>query len=305
MQTKAALLSIVSNSALVVMKLIVGVLTGSLSVISEAFHSAVDLLASFIAWLSIRESVKPPDEMHPYGHGKLENISGAVESGLIFAAAIGIIYTSVGKIRGGVTIESIDLGIGVMAVSMTANFFISRYLLREARKYDSIALEADALHLKTDVYTSLGVLVGLVLVGVTGLHILDPLFAIGVALFIIKAAYDITRKSFMELIDERLPDSEIKKIESVMAGYDKYRFMLGYHDLRSRKSGAHRHIDLHLVVCHNRTIKEVHDLCDRLEEDIRAALPNSVVIIHPEPCGLDEAGCPPDCNVLVNGRKER
>ncbi|MBI5586978.1 MAG: cation transporter [Deltaproteobacteria bacterium] len=302
MQTRAAFLSIISNFTLVVMKLVVGIITGSLSVISEAFHSAVDLLASFIAWLSIRESIKPPDEKHPYGHGKLENISGAIEAGLIFAAAVGIIYTSVGKFWHGVILESIDLGIAVMAVSMTANFFISRYLMRAAKKYDSMALEADSLHLKTDVYTSLGVLVGLVLVKVTGINLLDPIFAVGVALFIIKAAYDITRRSFMELIDERLPDEEIKKIERVISGYEKYRFMLGCHDLRSRKSGSHRHIDLHLVVCHNRTIKEIHDLCDRLEGDICNELPNSTVIIHPEPCGLDEKGCPPDCKVLVEGR---
>lgn len=304
MQTRAALISIFSNAVLVALKLIVGVITGSLSILSEAFHSAVDLLASFIAWLSIRESLKPPDEKHPYGHGKLENISGAIEAGLIFAAALGIIYESAHKLLKGAELFSLDLGIGVMVISMTTNFFISGYLMRTARKYDSRALEADAWHLKTDVYTSAGVLAGLIIVRITGVNLLDPLFAIGVAAFIIKAAYDITKKSFMELIDERLPDHEIKMIEGIIDRHDReHSYLMGYHDLRSRKSGSHRHIDLHLVVCPDRTIKDVHDLCDKIEVDICKELPNSTVIIHPEPYEADEKGRPPECKSPASEKK--
>ena len=199
-----------------------------------------------IAFFSIRAAAKPADSTHQFGHGKIENVSGTIEGLLIFGAAGLIIYEAIKKIISGLEIESIDLGIGIMAISAILNLVVSRHLHRVAKKTDSVALEADAWHLTTDVYTSAGVMVGLVAVWVTGWHILDPIIAMAVAGLIVKAAWGITRKSFRHLLDVRLPKHEIKAINASLLTYTWKT--VGYHDLRTRKSGNQRFIDLHLVL---------------------------------------------------------
>src|SRR5665647_23190 len=188
-----ARLSIVSNTLLIIIKLAVGLISGSVSIISEAIHSSMDLVAAIIAFLSVRVSDNPPDSRHPYGHGKIENISGVIEALLIFIASIWIIIEAVKKLFGGkIELESIGLGSLVMLISAIVNIIVSRRLYKVARATNSVALEADALHLKTDVYTSMGVAVGLGLIIITGINWLDPLIAMFVALFIIKEAVSYT-----------------------------------------------------------------------------------------------------------------
>lgn len=279
---QVAALSVGSNTFLVVFKLVVGLAMGSISVISEAIHSGLDLVAAIIAYFSVRESSKPADEIHKYGHGKIENVSGTIEALLIFGAAVYIIYEAGRKLFGHFEVESLGLGIVVMGISALVNFFVSNRLMKVAKEYDSIALEADALHLKTDVYTSLGVAVGLFLIKLTGFEILDPIIAILVALLIVKAAFELTKSAFSPILDVKLPDEEEEKIKKVLAEYSTD--FLEYHKLRTRKSGAERHIDLHLVVQKDKSIKEVHDLCNVIEAKIEGVLPNSNVLIHLEPC---------------------
>lgn len=279
----AAGLSVVSNAILVLLKLTVGVMTGSVSIISEAIHSASDLMASLIAFFSVRVSDKPPDDDHPYGHGKIENISGSIEAILIFLAALYIIYEALRRIVEGTQLEHLGMGAAVMAASTLVNAFISRYLMHVARATDSLALEADAWHLNTDVLTSAGVFVGLITVRLTGLTVLDPLIAIGVALFICKAAYDLTRKSSSGLMDGKLPEEEEHEIRSILNGHcDRF---VDFHGLRSRKAGSRRHVDLHLVVPGDIHVAEAHEICDHLEKDIEDQLPNTEVTIHVEPAG--------------------
>ena len=193
---KAAGLSVASNIALTAGKLVVGSIIGSVSVISEAIHSANDLLASFIALWAVRKSAQPPDQEHPYGHGKVENIAGTIEAVLIFIAAVFIISESIEKIRQGGEILEPGWGMLVMAVSAGLNFMVSSYLLKVGKEQDSVALEADGVHLRTDVYTSLGVMAGLGLIQLSGYWILDPIIAILVALLIVKAAFDLLQKAF-------------------------------------------------------------------------------------------------------------
>ncbi len=296
----AAKLSIFSNFMLVSLKLAVGMITGSISVLSEALDSGVDLLASFIAWFSLREAEKPPDKQHPYGHGKVENISGVIEATLIFTGAIFIIYHAIKRLYKGGDIVSIDIGIAVMLFSVIVNLIVARYILRQANSFDSIALEADAWHIKTNAYSSGGVLIGLLIIRFTGLNFLDSIFAIGVALFIIKVSYGILRKSFIGLVDVKLPEEEENKIAEIINSHnEKYGYLVGFHDLRSRKAGRERHLDLHLVVCKDEKVKEVHDLCDHLEMDINKAFPSSHVVIHVEPC---EEGAE-DCSIDSCTRK--
>jgi cation diffusion facilitator family transporter len=296
-KTSAAGLSILSNSMLVALKLTVGIIMGSVSVISEGVHSTVDLIAAMIAFFSIRAAAKPADEEHEFGHGKIENISGTIEALLIFLAAILIIYEAIVKIINRAQPEFITLGIGIMAFSAVANFFVSRRLHRIAHSTDSVALEADAWHLTTDVYTSLGVFAGLVVVRLTHWYILDPIIAIGVALLIIRAAWNITRKSISGLVDMRLPEAEEDIITASII--EHLGEITGFHELRTRKAGSQRYIDLHLVLPKSVTLEEAHRLCDHLEGDIKNKLSNGLVTIHCEPCEQGEDGsCPPECPVI-------
>lgn len=266
----------------------------SVSVISEAVHSGLDLVAAIIAWFSVRESGKPADDEHRFGHGKIENVAGTIEAILIFGAAIYIIWEAGKKLlTGHVEIEALSAGAVVMGVSSLANYLVSRYLLNVAIKTDSVALEADAMHLRTDVYTSLGVLGGLAAIKLTGITMLDPIIAIAVALMIIKAAWDLTRTAFFHILDVKLPDDEEVLIHDVM---ERYRgSFIEYHKLRTRKSGHTRHIDMHLVVPKQMTVEAGHALSHRISSEIEACLPYSHILVHIEPCPGGCELCTAEC----------
>lgn len=281
-RVKAAQVSVLSNTGLVILKLAAGIFMGSVSVISEAIHSGLDLAAALIAFFSLKQASQPADETHQYGHGKIENVSGVIEAILIFIAAIWIIIEAVDKLLHGTMIESVNLGIAVMAFASLVNFMVSRYLFKVANKTDSIALKADAMHLSTDVVTSVGVMAGLALIKITGMQILDPIAALIVAGLIIKASIELTKEAFWPLLDAKLPDEEEQEIINIIRNY-KGDFV-EFHELRSRKAGSERHIDLHLVVPQDKPIKEVHDVCNQIEEKIKERFSPSDVLIHVEPC---------------------
>lgn len=296
-KARAATVSIVSNSILIILKLVVGIMMQSVSVISEAVHSGLDLVAAIIAWFSVRESGKPADDEHRFGHGKIENVAGTIEAVLIFGAAIYIIWEASKKLlTGHVEIESLGAGAVVMGISSLANYLVSRYLLNVAVKTDSVALEADAMHLRTDVYTSLGVLGGLAAIKMTGIAMLDPIIAIVVALMIIKAAWDLTRTAFFHILDVKLPDDEEALIHDVMARYRGS--FIEYHKLRTRKSGHTRHIDMHLVVPKQMTVEVGHALSHQISADIEGCLSYSHVLVHIEPCLEGCERCAAECPKL-------
>ena len=275
---RTARLSIISNCSLIIMKLLAGIFSGSVSIISEAIHSGMDLLASVIAFLSVKMSDTPPDREHPYGHGKVENISGVIEAILIFIAAGWIIYEAIHKIIKPEPIENIEVGAAVMAVSALINFMVSRKLYRVAKKTDSIALEADALHLKTDVYTSIGVAAGLLLIWITGWKFLDPIVAISVALLILKESYSLLKNAYSPLLDTSLSTEENNVIGDVITQKG-----LSFHDLRSRKSGQYRFADVHLELPENMVLKDVHRICDEIEAEIKNKISHIEIQIHVEP----------------------
>ena len=292
-KTRAAGLSIGAVALLILLKVTVGIISGSVSIIAQAVDSLLDLFASLVAFFSLRFAARPADREHPFGHGKVESISGVVQGGLIFAAAVFILYQAVTRIIVEAAIEYVTAGIVVMAVCIVVNILVSRYLLRVARKEDSAALEANARNLATDVYTALGVLAGLVAVRITGLNILDPIIAIAVVMFILKTAYDVMRKSFPHLIDVRLPGDEEALIESTMR--EHMGELVGFHSLRTRKAGSERYIELHMIMARDASVERAHKLCDHLEEEIKSKLPNSDVTIHVEPCDRECDSCPDDC----------
>lgn len=287
--TSVARLSIYSNSLLLILKLAIGFFMGSISVLSEALHSGIDLLAAVIANYSVKKAGQPADDEHRFGHGKFENVSGTVEAILIFVVAIIILYKSTLKILGNEIIEIdsslIGIGIVIMGISTIVNFYVSARIMKVAKKAESIALEADAYHLTTDVYTSIGVLIGLILIQITGNPIFDPLMAIIVALIILKASYDLTKRSVSGIMDVKLSDKEEDTIKSII--HEHYSQYAEYHNLRSRMSGAERFVDLHLVLPKNQNVVDAHDFCDHLEKEIKEKIPNLSILIHIEPCRTD------------------
>ena len=290
----AARLSVLSNTILVIAKFVVGIMSGSVSILSEAVHSGIDLVAALIAWFAVRESGKPADDEHRFGHGKIENVAGTIEAVLIFGAALYIIWEAVHKlVKGTVEIENLGIGAAVMGISALANYLVSRHLLNVAIETDSVALEADAMHLQTDVYTSAGVLAGLAAIKLTGITILDPIVAIVVACLILKAAYDLTKSAFFHILDIKLPDDEEAIIHDVMK--ENVLHFLEYHKLRTRKSGHIRHVDMHLVVPKLMTVEKGHKLSHQISSDIEKRLSHSHVLVHIEPCEGQCDGCVVEC----------
>jgi cation diffusion facilitator family transporter len=284
-----ALLSVASNSLLVAFKLIIGLFIGSVSVISEAIHSGVDLLAAIIAFFAVKTAGKPADDRHTFGHGKFENLSGTIEALLIFVAAGWIIYEAINKLLHPGEIEQVGLGIVIMAISAIFNFFVSKRLFKVGKESDSLALLADGWHLRTDVYTSAGVAIGLVLYYTSkflfpqfNFYWIDPVVAILVALLILKAAYQLTVQSTGGLLDEKLPKEEEKKVLDII--HSKEPRILSFHNFKTRKAGSERFIEFHLIVDAEMSVKEAHDICDEITDEIKTILHKSVVMIHTEPC---------------------
>jgi cation diffusion facilitator family transporter len=278
-KVQIARLSVLSNTCLIIIKVAAGLLSGSVSIISEAIHSSMDLIAAIIAFFSVRVSDNPPDSRHPYGHGKVENISGVIEAILILIAAVWIIVEAVKKLTGGAfEIESIGWGSAVMLISAIVNIIVSRLLYKVAKETGSIALEADALHLKTDVYTSLGVAAGLGLILITDIHVFDPIVAILVALMILTESYRLLRKAFLPLLDEAWATSEISDLKSTLDSMD-----VRYHEMRTRIAGNYRFLDLHIEIPRDQSVGSAHEYCDMIEEKLKKKFSNLNVTIHVEP----------------------
>lgn len=275
------ILSVCSNFVIVVLKLIVGFFTGSVAVISEGIHSSMDLFASVITFFSIRISNQPADEDHPYGHGKAENIAGTIETLLIFVAGIWIIVESVNKLLNPHEIRFPALGIAVMLFGAIVNIIVSRIIKRSAIKANSVAMKSNALHLYTDVFTSLGIALSLFLVYITGWLWLDPVIAILTAFYIMYEAFKLLKESFPPLMDKRLSDNEEEAIKKIILAH-KNKF-IEFHDFRSRRAGAEEYIDFHLVVSSTMTIESAHSLCDEIEAEIMNFYAKAEVLIHLEP----------------------
>jgi cation diffusion facilitator family transporter len=281
-RSRAAALSIVSNSALIVLKLIAGAVTGSVAIITEAIHSAIDLIASIIAFFSVREAESPADAQHRYGHEKFENVAAAAEGVLILVGSGVIVFAAVGSLVKGSELESLGFGIAVVGFSAAVNFVVSSYLYRRARATDSAALEGDAAHLRTDAFTSFGVLVGLALVQWTGQEWLDPVVALLIAVAIVVTGLRIVARSWRVLVDEALPEEEIAAITEAIAAFET-REVVGYHQLRTRRAGARRYVDLHVQFRAGTTLERAHATAHELQHEIGRRLRGADVLIHLEP----------------------
>jgi cation diffusion facilitator family transporter len=281
-KARAAALSIASNSVLILLKLIAGALTGSIAILTEAIHSSIDLLASIVAFFSVRKAGEPADEDHPYGHDKIENLAAAIEGMLVLVGAGIIIFESVRRLLDPPEVDSLGIGIAVIAFSMVANLAVSTYIRKEARATDSPALMGDATHLRTDALTSGGVLVGLVLVDQLGIDWLDPATALVVAVAIVAAGIRLLMRSSRVLVDETLPDEELDAVKAAIEAHGA-REVAGYHKLRARGAGSRRYIDLHVQFHRGTTLFRAHELAHELQAAIGMRLRGADVLIHLEP----------------------
>jgi cation diffusion facilitator family transporter len=281
-KTGAAALSVASNSALILLKAIAGTITGSVALLTEALHSATDLVASIVALFSLRAADAPADESHPYGHEKIEDMAAAIEGVLILVGSVVIAFEAVRHLIEGTGLQRLGVGIAVLAVSIVVNLLVSRTLSTRAVATSSPALAADAAHLTTDMLSSAGVLVALAVVAVTGWDWLDPVVALMVAAVVAVAGVRILTRSSRVLVDETLPDPELDAIREVVADFADSG-IVGFHELRGRQAGARRHIDLHVQFRAGMTLEEAHGVAHRLQAAIRERLGTADVLIHLEP----------------------
>lgn len=280
MKQQASQLTLLSNSVLLLLKIIVGAITGSVAVFAEIVNSAADLIGALIVFISVKRSADPPDATHAYGHGKIENMSGIVTATLIVTGGVVMIWQSIMRLIHPAALDKVDWAVGVMGLSAVINALVSSRLSVVGRQTESPALLADASHLRTDVLTSVGVFVGLILVQVTHWHSWDSIAALVVSTLILKVGYDVARESVDMLVDRVLPAEEVKLLEAVIRNHPEVR---EFHRLRTRKAGSQRHADVHVLLDDDHTLVIAHGIAEEIEDEMRAALPNLDAMVHPEP----------------------
>jgi cation diffusion facilitator family transporter len=308
-KNSVATLSVISNSILIVIKLAAGLIIGSVSVISEAIHSGMDLMAAIIALFAVQVSGRSPDTEHPFGHGKIENISAAIEALLILVAAIWIIYEAIMKLISPHPLETIGWGILVMGISSILNLVVSQMLFNVGTKTESAALMADGTHLRTDVFTSMGVMAGLgaiwtgtMLFPHTYLYWIDPVAGIIVAILILRAAYHLTKHAVRDLMDASSPPEEVRWINEYLSKL--YPTVHSFHRLRTRRAGPKRFIDFHMVVGSDMTVQDSHAIADKISADFSEHFPYADIILHVEPCdGTCDYACISGCLLPEDERK--
>jgi cation diffusion facilitator family transporter len=282
MKARTAALSVASNSTLIVLKVIAGTITGSVAILTEAIHSSIDLVASIVAFLSVRKADEPADESHRYGHEKIENLAAAIEGVLILVGSCVIAFEAIRRLVRGGQVQSVPLGLAVIGFSVVADVVVSAVIARRARVAESAALEGDAAHLRTDALTSAAVLVGLALVKLTGAQWIDPAVALVVAAAIVTTGVRLLGRSSRILVDEALPTPEVAEIRGAINEFGS-RGVVGYHELRTRRAGARRYVDLHVQFRSGTSLEDAHRTAHELQDVISSRLAGADVLIHLEP----------------------
>jgi cation diffusion facilitator family transporter len=284
---RAASLSLAYNVTLTVLKLVAAALTGSVSLLSEGVHSATDVVASFVAFLSIKAAAVPPDEEHPYGHGKIESLAGLGESVLLLMIVVYIIFEAIQRLLQRAQVQNLDLGLWVMTFSALSSLGVGRYVQRVGRETGSLALRSNGQHLMVDFWTSVGVIVALGVTKLSGWRQADSYFAIALAIWIARGAYLMSREAIDQLIDKKIAPEEVDKIVGIL---DASKGCISWHRLRTRHSGHVHYVDVHIVVPNEWSVVEAHDLADSIEKNIQAELPPAVVVVHVDPYDPRKSG---------------
>jgi cation diffusion facilitator family transporter len=287
-KARAEKLAITGAAGLAVLKLGTGLAINSIALISAAVDSLIDVFISGVNLLSIRVADSPADEGHPYGHGKIENLAGLAQGTLIALLGGWVIFEAIRRFLRGSRPEHTEWGLAVMAVSIVVSWLVARHLRKVGSQTDSVVLLADALHYATDVWTNAGVLAALALFALTGAVLFDSLIAAVVGVIILTSAYRILARSVADLMDAAIPAEEQREIERII---QSHRFVVSFHDLRTRRAGSQRQIDFSVVLCRHLPLGDTHDLVDHIEKEIERTIPRSHVVVHAEPCE-------PDCRLI-------
>jgi len=291
----AARLLLFSVIGLFTFKVLVGVLTGSVSIWAQAVDSSLDIFAVVITFLTVGYSSKPADEDHPFGHGKVEPIAAAIQSLLLLTASAAIAYSAIQRIISGTSISYAPAGVAVMLVSMVTSILLSNHLFKVAKATGSTALEANANNIRGDVYSTGGVLLGLTIVSIwKQATLVDPILALLVVFLILRATYRVARIAYSELVDVKLPEEEENDIKAAITEHFGEE-VVSFHKFRTRKAGSQRLVDLHLVMPKHITLEEAHQMCDHLEKDMRTRLQRTDITIHVEPCDGKCGACKLKC----------
>jgi len=278
---RIAAISLGTTVVLLALKLTLGIISGSIAVLSDAIDSATDLVGGTAALVSVRVAIWPADEDHPYGHGKVESISASVAATVVAIGCGFVVFQAVRRLVEGSPEIDVAVGVAPMIVAALANLALTYYMRREARNSQSLALASESTHLQTNVVQAMAVIAGLTAVAVTNERLFDPLVALGLAAYMAWTAVQLAREALSEIMDVALPDDELRAIQDAIAAHtDDIR---GFHRLRSRRAGPTRHVDMHLIVDPQRTVEEAHTVCDEIEREIQKHLPGAIVTIHLEP----------------------
>src|SRR5262245_1998264 len=297
-KARAEQLAIAGAAGLAVLKLGTGLAINSIALISAAVDSLIDVAVSGVNLLSIRVADSPADEGHPYGHGKIENLAGLAQGTLIALLGGGVIFEAIRRLLRGSRPDHTEWGLAVMVVSIVVSWLIARHLRQVASQTDSVVLLADSLHYATDVWTNAGVLAALGLFAFTGAVLFDPLIAIVVGVIILASAYRILARSVADLMDAAIPTEEQREVERVI---QRHRFVVSFHDLRTRRAGSQRQIDFSVVLCRHLPLGDAHDLVDHIEKEIARTIPRSHVVVHAEPC---QPACRVPDRCVLGSRRE-
>jgi cation diffusion facilitator family transporter len=281
-KARAAIVSVISNTSLIALKITAGLLTGSVGILSDAAHSLMDLIASVIAFASVRKSDEPADATHRYGHEKLEDLAAGAQALLLLLGAGFIAFEAIRRLIDGGKVSSVGIGVVVAALAAATNLLVSTYLARVGQATVSAALHATAIDLRTDAVVSLGVLVSLALVALTGASWIDPIAGLVIASAITTSGVRILLDSARRLVDEALPADELAQLQAVVGSFlgDE---VVGFHDLRARHVGSNHQVDLHLQFVSGTSLERAHEVSHRLQDAIVAALPATTVLVHLEP----------------------
>ncbi|MEO6197863.1 MAG: cation diffusion facilitator family transporter [Dehalococcoidia bacterium] len=279
--SRVAAISLAVTFVLLLLKLVAAIASNSVAVLSDAVDSGADLVGGTAALLSVRISRRPADSDHPYGHGKAEALSASVAAAIVAIGGIVVTVQAVRRLLGDEPDINVGVGLVVMAIAVLANLVMSLVMRREAERSGSMALRAESTHLLTNVVQAVMIIAGLVMVLITGEPVFDALMALGLAGYMAWTAVGLVRAALSEVMDEALPDEDQAAIHEILMAHEGE--IMGYHELRSRRAGATRHVDMHLTFEPGRTIEDVHRVADHISDEIRRKLPGSVVVIHTEP----------------------
>ena len=298
-----ATLSIAAAVVTIGLKMVAWWITGSVGLLSDALEGSINLVGAIFALAMLSVAARPPDDDYAFGYGKAEYFSSGLEGALILVAALAIAWTAIDRLIAPRELNRVGIGLVVSAAAAVVNFAVARSLLAGAQRYRSMALEADAKHLMTDVWTSIGVIAGVAAVSLTGWQRLDPLIALAVAVHILWAGYELMRRSYHGLLDRALPEAQLKAMDAVL---DRYRGRgMDFHAVRTRQAGARSFVTLHVLVPADWTVARGHDMAHEVEKDILEALPGTSVLTHVEPLGQPESYQDMDLDAGAQGSQAR